>query len=428
MFILTPGFEVLILVLALALAGLFSASETALMSMNRAKLKARLDAGDRAARRIHALIQQPRRLLSTILLGNALSLVTAVVVGTMLALQLVHDHRLRAVALAIPVLTLTFVALGEIIPKSVAASRAELIASVGAGPIRLAMIALRPLIAVLLALTTPIIRLMGGQEALLSPRYTEDELKLLLELGHEQGVIEEDESELVSSALAFDDTPVSSILTPRVDIVALPDDASLDATLASIRDEGYSRIPIYRGSIDQIVGILRARDALLAAATGERFDLPRMLMPVYFVPQNKRLNELLREMQAKEIQMAVVNDEYGGTAGLVTIEDILEQIVGEIRDELDEEIAPVRPISEGVALVDSMAAIDEVNQALGLELPLDGYQTIGGLVLNHLGRVAKVGDVVELPGVRITVKLTKGIRVQQVCVEHQLPLPTSESS
>lgn len=403
--------------MALISSALFSAAETALMSLNRAKLRTRLEEGESAARLIHAMIQKPRRLLSAILLGNTLSMVTVAVFGTSLVFDWLHGSAGGAALVAIALLTLALVIFGEIMPKSIAAAKAEQVAVLIAGPIRLAMIILRPLIAAILFITTPLIRMLGAHEALASPRYTEDELRTLLEMGHEQGVIEEDESDLVSSALAFDDTPVDAILTPRVDIVALPADATLAEVVDRVAKEGYSRMPVYRDSIDHIIGILYARDALLAAALQQPYDIMTHLHPAYFIPQNKRLNELLREMQTLEIQMAIVNDEYGGTAGLVTVEDVLEQIVGEIRDESDEELSPVSQVSETAALVDSMAGIEEVNEALDIDLPVDGYQTIGGLIINRLGRGAKVGDVIELPGLRLTVRAIKGIRVQQVLIE-----------
>jgi CBS domain containing-hemolysin-like protein len=155
----------------------------------------------------------------------------------------------------------------------------------------------------------------------------------------------------------------------------------------------------------------------MTAAKRLPWDLPRLMHPAYHVPENKRLDELLRDMQQQEIQMAIVTDEYGGTAGLVTVEDVLEQIVGEIRDETDEEVPWIRPLAPGSALVDTMSNLDEINQALGLSLPTEGVQTLGGLVINRLGRVAKVGDVVELADVVMTVKATRGVRVTQVLIE-----------
>lgn len=398
--------------------------------MNRAKLRARLEAGEPSARLIHALTQRPRRLLSTILLGNTFAMVTVVLFGTSLAYQLAHEAGPLVALVAILVLTLVIVVFGEIVPKSIAVARADQVAQLIAPPIRLAMILLRPVIASILAVTTPLIRILGGYEALAGPRYTEDELRMLLEMGQEQGVIEAEESNLVTSALALDDTQVSAILTPRVDIVAVSTEATLRELLVVIEEQGYSRMPVFRESIDDIVGILYARDVLLAAANHETFALGDHLHPVYFVPQNKRLHDLLRELQMQEIQMAIVNDEYGGTAGLVTVEDILEQIVGEIRDEYDEEPVAIQAMTPSLAAVDAMTGIEEINDALGTHLPIEGYQTIGGLVINHLGRVARVGDVIELPDATITVKAVKGIRVQQVWIEHavSMEVPVQEGA
>jgi len=411
-----------VLFAALLLSALFSAAETALTSINRAKLRQRLDEGDRVAKRIHKLIQHPRRLLSTVLLGNTLSIVVLVVMGTSLAIQLLPD---TAWAMMAAFLALSFLVLvvGEIIPKSVAASRPEVVARWVASPVRLLMIALRPLVGGLLALTTPVIRLLGGQEATAAPRYTEEELRTLIEIGQEQGVIEQEETLLLTSALAFDDTPVSAVLTPRVDIVALSKDCGLDEAIALIESEAYSRMPVFGDSIDEVLGIVSARDILLTAAKGEPWDLRRLMMPAYHVPENKRLDEFLREMQQQELQMAIVTDEYGGTAGLVTVEDVLEQIVGEIRDETDEEVPWIRLLSPGVALVDTMINLDELNQTLGLELPTEGVHTLGGLVVNRLGRVAKVSDVVTLGDVTLTVKATRGVRVTQVKVEFPAQAP-----
>lgn len=399
------------------LAALFSAAETALMSINRAKLRQRLDEGDRVAQGIHKLIQQPRRLLSTVLLGNTLSIVVLVVVGTSLAIEHLPDSP-WAMAAAFLVLSFLVLVVSEIIPKSVAASRPEAVARWVVTPVRWLMVAMRPLVGGLLSLTTPVIRLLGGQEATAAPRYTEEELRTLIEIGQEQGVIEQEETLLLTSALAFDDTPVSAVLTPRVDIVALPRTCRREEAIALIESEAYSRMPVYGESLDEILGIVSARDILLSAAKGEPWDLERLIKPAYHVPENKRLDEFLREMQQLELQMAIVTDEYGGTAGLVTVEDVLEQIVGEIRDETDEEVPWIRVISPGVAMVDTMTNLEDLNETLGLELPTEGVQTLGGLVINRLGRVAKVGDVVTIGDVTVTVKMTRGVRVTQVKVEY----------
>lgn len=412
------------MIVALLFSTLFSAAETALTTINRAKLRQRLDEGDRSARLIQRVIQHPRRLLSTVLLGNTLAIVAVVVVGTSLALKALPDSN-GALVLAFLGLSVLVLVIGEIIPKSVAASRPDAVGRWVAGPVRLLMIALRPLVAALLTVTTPIIRLLSGPEATATPRYTEEELRTLIEIGQEQGVIEQSETMLLTSALAFDDTPVSAVLTPRVDIVALSRESTREEAIALIESEAYSRMPVFGESIDNVLGIVNARDILLGAAKGEPWDLQAIMYSAYHVPENKRLDEFLRDMQQQEIQLAIVTDEYGGTAGLVTVEDVLEEIVGEIRDETDEELPWIRIMTSGVALVEPMINLEELNETLGLALPSEGVQTLGGLVINRLGRVAKQGDVIRLGEVTLTVKAMQGIRVTQVMVEYPAGAVTS---
>lgn len=269
-----------------------------------------------------------------------------------------------------------------------------------------------------LAIAVPLIRLLGGKVVAARPQFTEVEFRTMLEMGQEQGALEGSEASMVTSALAFDDTPVSAVLTPRVDIVGIPEDAPVEAVFNLIAEQGYSRLPVYRESIDEIIGILHVKDLLIALSRREPIDLSHWIRPVHAVPVNKRLHELLREMQVQGIEMAIVSDEYGGCAGLVTQEDILEQIVGDLRDEYDEEADPISILGPGIAQVDGATPITDLNEAFELDLPLDGYQTIGGLVIHELGRVARIGDVVEpCAGVKVTVRGVKGIRVQQVAVE-----------
>jgi putative hemolysin len=403
------------------LAALFSAAEAALTAISRVKLRKRLEEGIPAAKLVAELSENPRRLLSTVLLVNTLSTIIVAVLGAHISDQILIGTPYGAYAplVAIAILAPLVLVIGEVVPKSVAAARAQDVAEWIARPVRLVMIVLGPLVGATLVMATPLIRLMGGKEAIAVPRYTEEELRTLVEMGEEQGAIEGVEASLVASALAFDDTPVSAVLTPRVDIVAIHEDSPVEAVLKLIAEQGYSRLPVLRENIDDIVGILHVKDLLIALSRREPIDLAAWIRPAYSVPENKKLHELLKEMQTQGIEMAIVSDEYGGTAGLVTQEDILEQIVGELRDEYDEEQDPIRKIREGVAQVDGMTAIAELNNELDLELPVNGYQTIGGLVINSLGRVAKVGDVVEpAAGVRVTVKALKGIRVQQVLVEY----------
>ncbi|MBU6429159.1 MAG: hemolysin family protein [Cyanobacteria bacterium REEB65] len=413
---LSEAIEFSILILALAASAFFAGAEAAFTGLDRVRLRQRLDEGSQAAKRVAGLNSQPQRLVATLLLLHTTAMVVVAVLGSRLAAQLWSGQGLLA---ALAVLILALVLLGEMLPRSLAAAKPEVSAEQVAVPVSWLVWLLRPLVSGVLLLAVPLIRMFGGKGFAAATRYTEDELRTLVEIGEEQGALEDSEATLVTSALAFDDTLVSAVLTPRVDIVAIPDDAPVEAVLKLIAEQGYSRLPVYRETIDEIVGILHVKDLLIALSRRGPIDLAQWIRPVHAVPINKKLHELLREMQEQGIEMAIVNDEYGGTMGLVTQEDILEQIVGELRDEYDEKGEAIRHLCEGMAQVDGMAPIMEINEALGLELPLNGYQTIGGLVINSLGRVAKVGDVVEAgAGVRVTVKSLKGIRVQLVLIEY----------
>lgn len=402
-------------------AAFFSAAETALVSVNQYRL--RHSDMDPRAHVLEQLMAQPQWLMTTLFLGKTL-FVTALVVSVTAWLNPI----LYGNWIAFAVLALVLLVFAEVLPKSLIAPHVESFAIRFANLLRFFTWLFKPVVALVLIVTKPFVRLFGGHEAIAVPSITEEDLSAMIERGEQEGVFEKEETDLVQSALAFDDTPVSAVLTPRVDIVAIPEDCSVQDALQTIAEQGYSRIPVYRENIDDIIGILYAKDLLIALSRSEAFELRFWLRPAYFVPHNKRLNDLLREMQSQEIQMAIVNDEYGGTAGLVTVEDILEQIVGEIRDEYDEEPIAIRLLDESSALVNSRTSIDQVNETLGTELPIDGYQTMGGLVISHLGRVAKMGDVVEAAGARITVKAIKGVRIQQVLVEFTLPKVEEEIS
>lgn len=411
------------------MAALFSAAEAAFLRVNRFRLRQRVEEGAPAAKLLSQLCEHPQHLLSTVLLVNTLATVVVAVSGAHIMRGLLDGGPYLAYAEIIAVILLAPLVLvvGEVVPKSVATTRADEIAEWIAAPVAVIVWLLRPVIGAMLFLATPLIRVMGGREAIATPRYTEEELRTLVELGEEQGAIEDAEASLVTSALAFDDTPVSAILTPRVDIIGIPEDAPVEAVLKLIAEQGYSRLPVYRENIDDIIGILHVKDLLIALSRRKPIDLAAWIRPAYSVPENKKLDELLKEMQTQGIEMAIVNDEYGGTAGLVTQEDVLETIVGELRDEYDEEQDAIRDVREGLAQVDGMTAIGDLNEKLGIDLPVNGYQTIGGLVINSLGRVAKVGDVVEpTDGVKVTVKALKGIRVQQVLVEYPAGIDPTE--
>jgi len=282
---------------------------------------------------------------------------------------------------------------------------------------------LAPLIWVVELLTRPFIRVASGQAAPQMPLVTEEELRLLVNVGEEEGLIEPDEREMIEGIFSFGDTTVREVMIPRVDIVALEETASIDEALNVIIAKGHSRIPVYRETIDHIVGILYAKDLLLWLRSGQReASIGSLLRTAHFVPDTMKVDALLKDLQARKVHLAIVVDEYGGTAGLVTIEDVIEEIVGEIQDEYDVDEQPITELGAGDLEVDARVPIDDINDLTGLRLTSEESDRIGGIVFERLGRVPKVGDTVHLDGdVTITVLSMDGLRLRRLRLQYRLP-------
>jgi putative hemolysin len=278
---------------------------------------------------------------------------------------------------------------------------------------------LQPLTAMFLWMTNLIVRIFGGKPAH-GPYVTEDDIKTLVNVGVEQNVLEEGERELIHSIIEFGDTIVREVMTPRPDMVTVPATAPAKRALDLVIKDGYSKLPVYDETIDNVLGVVHDRELLISLANGTiaTSSLRSLMRPVAHVPESKRISELLREMQRGKYSLAIVVDEYGGTAGLVTMEDLLEEIVGEIRDEHDEgEEEPINRISEGEAVVEAGTNIEDVNAALDLELPHEDFETLGGYTVGLFGRLPHEGEeVVANDGIRLRVERTRGRRILAVRV------------
>lgn len=379
-----------------------------------------VDQGDLRAASLQALLSRPQNLYATLLVGRTLCYVSVV------ALTVTRfDWPWNAVATV--VLALVLFAFGEALPKAWASHHLEQAALRLTGFMAVFRVILAPLLPLMMVLTAPAMRVWGGKFGPLGPRFTEDEIRSMVDLGEETGMLGEGETRLLQQALAFDDTPVSRVLTPRVDMTCASVDATLEEALANMIEEGYSRLPVYEDSLDHVVGIVTLKDLLLAKKAKPDGNSPigYYMRPAYHVPENKPIDELLKEMQQKRIQMAIVSDEYGGTVGLVTLEDLMEEIVGEIRDEHDYDEQPMLiQVGDNSLMVDGRLGVDAVNHALKVTLP--NNQTVGGLVFNTLGHVPTVGDQVQLGNISLTVEVVLGIRIQKVRVDKLLS-PVAES-
>jgi len=412
-------FLVIILLLSLVLTATSAASETAMTSLNRIRIRNQAEEGDAQARRILRLLEIPERFLSAILvLSNA-----AVIAASSAATLLVYNHWGQGAEWIETILLTIFVLIFcEITPKTAAVQNPERAARALVGPVELASHALRPVTRALTFITGGIVRLLGGGEVKRGPFVTEEELRLLVEVGEQEGVLEEDEREMIHAVFELADTPVREVMVPRIDMITVEADASVDKALQVIVEGGQSRIPVYTGSIDEIIGVLYAKDLLRVLARGPRSVPVRSLVrPAYFVPESKRLDDLLRELQKRRVHMAIVVDEYGSVAGLVTIEDLVEEIIGDIKDEYDQEELLFERIGENEFVVDAKISLDELSELLDTELTSEDYDTLGGFVLAQLDKIPTAGDMAQYQNLTFTVLGTKGRRITKVRVVRSQP-------
>ena len=403
-----------ILILLLVLSAFFSSAETALTAVNEIRIKALADEGDKRAATVLQVLEQRPKMLSAILIGNNIVNLSASAMTATLAMRLWGD---AFVAVATAVLTILLLIFGEITPKTFATVRAEKISLRFAGLVRLLMTLLTPVIFIVNAISGFLLRIMGidpTQKA----QMTEQELRTLVEVSEKDGVIEDDELQMINNVVDLDDTCAREIMIPRVDMKTVPVDATYDDLIAAFRRHRYTRLPVYEDQIDNIVGILNMKDLLVT--TPETFDLRKMMREPYFAYETKSISDLLDEMRRGSISIVIVLDEYGATSGLLTLEDVLEEIVGDIRDEYrgrdHEEIQELIPGRKYSVL--GGAALDDVNEATGLHLESENYDSIGGYIIEHSeDNIPKVGEFVDEPdGVRLIVDTVRRNRIIRVII------------
>jgi CBS domain containing-hemolysin-like protein len=410
----------ILLGLLVVASALFSAAETAFFAANRLRLRQRAEAGEAPARIADRLLEDAGRLVSTLHIADTLANVAASVLAAGLFLRLFGAE--RTLLWAFLAMVVLLVVVGEIAPKTVAVRHADAFTVAFARPIDLLSRVLGPLIRVLSLAGTVMVRPLGGRVNINSPVVTEEEIRALVKMGEEEGVIEQEEREMIHSIFEFGDTVAREVMVPRIDMDVLEDTATATDAVQLILATGHSRIPIFHESIDNVVGILYLKDLLRPLAEGrDGVPVSNLTRPVYYVPESKRLDELFKEMQRRKVHVAIVVDEYGGTSGLVTIEDLLEEIVGPITDEHDVEERLVEVVNDQVALVEGRASIEEVNELLRLGLPLEDVDTIGGFVYSLLGHVPRPGERVAYDGLEIVVEQVEGQRIGKVKITRAVP-------
>lgn len=406
--------EVILLIACVVLASLASATETALTSVSRLRVRHLADEGGQAAAVLERLQRDPNRFLSTVLVLNTVALILASFATTLLSIQFVPRQfgfwGNLLVSLALSIFLLIF---AEVTPKTVAIRRAERLALLAAGPVDRVAAFLRPV----LWFITLVSRAITGGRAARAPYLTEEELMTVLHMSEEQGVIEEEEREMIHGIIQIGDKLVREVMIPRTDVTAIPHDAGLDEILKVFREHRHTRLPVYKDDLDHIIGLVNVKDLLLALTSGvDGFKLEKVLRPIRYTPQSKKVDELLHQMQTEKVHMMVVLDEYGGTAGVVTLEDLLEEIVGEIRDEYDAaEEEPVVMVSDCEAIVDARFSMAELNEMLKLGLEeSEDYDSVGGYVYATLGEVPETGATFDSGQVQWTVEKVKERRIEKV--------------
>ncbi|MBF8290908.1 MAG: hypothetical protein HW391_1876 [Chloroflexi bacterium] len=427
-------FELLIILLLVLINGVFVAAEIALVAIRRSRVEQMVDEDIRGARRVRRLVEDPGRFLAVVqlaitfvgFLASAFAAVSLVgVLGEFMRGIGVEDSISTIVSLVVVtvLLSLFTIVFGELVPKSLALAHTERYALALATPVDLLGRLFGPLVTALAAITRWIAHSLGADVSR-EAQITAEELKLIVERGGEQGVLEAEEEQMINAVIELGERRVHEVMVPRVSIVGIRAIASFEEAIDLVVDGGHSRIPAYDNSIDEVVGILYAKDLLpyLKSSAEPRPALRTLLRPPVLVPESMTIDDLLHELQRRKVHIAIVLDEYGGTAGIVTIEDLLEEIVGEIQDEYDVEEPMVVRISEHEARVDGRADVDELGEVFDVELELEDeeeYDTVGGLIYHRIGGVPKPGDRIEVDGLTLTVETTAGRRVGKVLVVRQ---------
>ena len=406
-----PGSSLMFIVLVglLMMSAFFSASETALTSLSKIRIKNMIEEKIKNAELIEKLVTNPNKLLSAILVGNNLVNIAATSLLTSLTLAYAPKN---GVAIATAITTVAILIFGEITPKTFAAQNSVKVSLGVARVINAVIFILTPAIWVLNIITGFILKLLGVKKTGITTTITEAELKTMVNVSHEEGVIEIDERRMINNVFDFDNSKAKDVMTPRTDMIAIEDAATYDEIVALFKEERFSRLPVYHESIDDIIGILHLKDIVFIDES--TFSVEKYMREPYFTYESKIISELFSEMRTKRIPVAIILDEYGGTSGLVTLEDIIEEIVGDISDEYDEEDDDITVVKEDEYIVDGSTRLEDLNEMIGTNLESEDFDTIGGYVIGVIGRFPDEGEEVETDGIKIKVEKSDKNRIDEL--------------
>lgn len=426
--------EIFLIFLLILLNGFFAASEISLISLRKSRVRHLVKSGNPKAKKIQKLQEEPERFLATIQTGVTLIGTLAATLGGVIAIERIKPvfasvpinffqkaAEPLAVGVVVSMITYFTLVFGELVPKSLAIRYSEKIAFATSTPVDILSRLFRWILRMLTISNNFVLRLITSAEQQETFHVSEDEVKYLIREGRKTGVFEPSEEDLIHSVFKFTDTVVKEVMVPRTEIVAVESGTDIDTILGLMNTKGFSRLPVYSETIDNVIGVVYLKDILALHITNKPFQLETVLRKPYIVPPNKNVSVLLKEMRERRIHLALVGDEYGGTDGLVTMEDLIEEIVGDIRDEQEKELREIEEISSNRYIVDGRTDIGKLNERLAAKLPEDEFETVGGFVLGLFGRLPAEGDQVRFDNLLFTVLRLRKNRIARIRILKYTP-------
>ena len=404
--------QVILLIVLIILSAFFSMSETALMSLSKIRIRNMVEEGVKGAKLVEKLIEEPNKLLGAILIGNNVVNIGASAIATSVALKIFGDS---GAAVATGIMTILLLIFGEITPKSLAKQNSEKVSIKVSKIIRVVVVIFKPFVAIFTGISSLFIKLLGGDPNRAEPFITEEELRTMVGVSEEEGVLEDGEKEMIFNVFDFSDIQVKDVMVQRVDMVALDATSDYSKVMELIKKEQFSRIPVFNETIDNIVGILNVKDLIIKDNDTENFNILDYIREPFYTFEFKKIKEVFNEMKKTRNHFAVVLDEYGGTVGIVTIEDLIEEIVGEIEDEYDEEREDnIKVVKENEYIVEGSTKLHDISDLIGVNMESEDFDSVGGLVLEKLGRLPKKNEKVQIGNIKFVVEDLEKNRIKKV--------------
>jgi len=396
--------SLIVLAILILASFFFAATETALTSLDRFAIKSLIE--EKKLKSLQMWADHPNKLLAAVLVGNTIVNLSAAALATYVAVDFANNHHMTegwAAVISTVFITFIILILGEIIPKTVAKHSPEAVSTWTIDLLLIVHYLLSPLIKAMIFITNPIVKFLGGNIKQDEPLDKDEEIRFLVSEGVREGVLEKEQKEMIHSVLEFGDKVVKTIMIPRIDMECVDINLDKEKFIDAVVETGYSRVPIYKETLDNIIGVIHVKDLLGAWRCNELIIIQDLLRPVYFVPETKKVNKLLRQMQKGRLHLASAVDEYGVPSGLVTVEDLVEQIVGDILEEYELEDLGVEPLSDGSMQIDGKMNIYELNEKLKINLPSEDFNTVSGFVVDLLGRVPRKDEEIKYKDLKFVI-------------------------